>query len=92
MFQKEPWAPAHITDFTPGTDVLDLRALFTAAGYKGADPVADHYLSFVSDGAGGTKVLFDPDGAGTAHAWPDYIIDLEKVAPGSVHTSDWLFH
>ena len=92
VFQKEPWAPAHITDFTPGTDVLDLRALFTAAGYKGADPVADHYLSFVSDGAGGTKVLFDPDGAGTAHAWPDYIIDLEKVAPGSVHTSDWLFH
>ncbi|MDB5446591.1 MAG: exsH, partial [Phenylobacterium sp.] len=81
VFAKEPWAPIHITDFKLGTDVLDLSALLKAAGYTGADPVADHYVSLESDGAGGTLIGFDHDGVGASPVWPNRIIDLEHVAP-----------
>jgi Ca2+-binding RTX toxin-like protein len=80
VWSAEPWAPAHVTDFVVGTDRLDLSALLQQAGYTGSDPVADHYLTLESDGAGGTHVLFDPDGAATAHQWPDYIINLDNTA------------
>jgi hypothetical protein len=56
------------------------------------DPIADGYLQFVSDGAGGTKVLFDEDGRSPAHPWPTTITTLDHVAPGAIHASDWLFH
>ena len=35
VFQYLPWNAARVTDFTPHSDVLDLRPLFTAAGYTG---------------------------------------------------------
>ncbi|HEV2531193.1 type I secretion C-terminal target domain-containing protein [Phenylobacterium sp.] len=81
VFSAEPWAIAHITDFQVGTDKLDLSGMFSAAGYTGSDPVADHYIVLGSDGNGGTEVFFDPDGPGSAHQWPDNIIDLEGVSP-----------
>ena len=56
QFDNLPWNNTRITDFTVGSDMLDLRTLFTAANYQGTNPVADGYLSFASDGAGGTKV------------------------------------
>ena len=40
IFLKEPWAPVEITDFTPGTDLVDLRGVFAAVGYAGSDPIA----------------------------------------------------
>jgi beta-glucanase (GH16 family) len=80
VFGKEPWAPVHITDFKVGTDALDLSALFKTAGYKGADPVADHYVFLESDGNGGTLIRFDHDGTGANPVWPNTIIDLEHVA------------
>ncbi|THD82658.1 MAG: type I secretion C-terminal target domain-containing protein, partial [Phenylobacterium sp.] len=92
VFATEPWAPVQITDFTPGVDKIDVSGMLRAAGYTGSDPFADHYLSLASDGNGGTEVLFDPDGAGTAHPWPDYIIDLQGVAPSSVTANDWITH
>jgi hypothetical protein len=90
VFGQEPWAPATITDFQHGQDVLDLRGVFAGTGYAGADPVANHYLAFIADGTGGSKVLFDPDGAGTAHPWPDYVIDLQHVSPASMTSADWI--
>jgi Ca2+-binding RTX toxin-like protein len=81
VFGKEPWAPIHITDFQPGTDVLDLSVLFKIAGYTGSDPIADHYIYLESDGADGTMVRFDHDGAGANPVWPNTIIDLEHVSP-----------
>ena len=78
-FPSEPWSPERITDFTVGVDKLDLSALLKKVGYSGTDPVADHYVSFLSDGAGGTKVLFDDDGSGTNPQWPNYIIQLDNV-------------
>jgi Ca2+-binding RTX toxin-like protein len=63
-FPSEPWAPIFITDFAPGQDKLDLSHLLDAAGYAGTAPIADRYLSFASDGASGTVLLFDHDAGG----------------------------
>ena len=92
VFGDVPWAPAQITDFTPGQDVLDLRGVFAHSNYTGADPVGDHYLSFISDGQGGTTVLFDPDGPGTAQQWGLNIIHLQHVDPKTITSADWIIH
>jgi hypothetical protein len=92
VWNDVPWNAGHVTDFTPGTDVLDLRTLFTHGGYAGSDPVADRWLSFVSDGAGGTKVLMDIDGPGGSSPYQYVITTLDHVAPSQIHANDWLFH
>ncbi|MCR5880718.1 type I secretion C-terminal target domain-containing protein [Phenylobacterium sp. J367] len=92
VFDKLPWNAGHVADFQLGQDVLDLRPLFAAAGYQGTDPLADGYLTFESDGNGGTRVLFDPDGPGAANPWPFQITTLDGVAPSSLSGSDWLAH
>lgn len=87
-FGHLPWSAGHITDFTSGTDVLDLRGLFAAIGYHGADPVADGTLRFVSNGAGDTSVIFKDPGS----PWPTLVTTLDHVDPANVHSGDWLFH
>jgi Ca2+-binding RTX toxin-like protein len=89
VFQYLPWNAGHITDFTPGTDKLDLHALFAASGYAGTDPIADGYLQFQSDGQGGTQVRFDPDGPGSGSPWQFLITTLDHVDPSNVHSGDW---
>jgi hypothetical protein len=79
-FAAMPWSAGHITDFQPGVDKLDLSALYTS-GYTGTDPVADGYVTFVSDGLGGTKVMLDPDGTNPAQPWPFTIVTLDGVSP-----------
>ena len=95
-FGKEPWAPIHITDFHLGEEVLDLPALLKASGYTGADPVAGHYVSIESDGAGGTLIGFDRDGPGASPMWPNRIIDLEHVSPAGLTWAQlqagWISH
>ena len=93
QFDNLPWNNARITDFQVGTDMLDLRKLFTAANYQGTNPVADGYLSFQSDGAGGTKVYFDSDGTGSANPWPFLITTIDNVQPSGLHMqTEWFFH
>jgi Ca2+-binding RTX toxin-like protein len=90
-FHDLPWRATTITDFTPGHDVLDLRPLFSASGYAGSDPLADHRLEFRDDGQGGTAVYFDPDGPNTGE-WPFFVATLTGVTPGQIGSGDWLFH
>ena len=91
VFQYLPWNGGHITDFASGSDVLDLRPLFSASHYAGTNPIGDGYLRFESDGAGGTKIMFDPDGAATGNPWAFTIVTLDHVQPSGVHTGDWLY-
>ena len=83
-----PWSAGHITDFTPGSDMLDLRGLFAAIGYHGTDLVADGTLSFVSDGAGDTRVVVKT----ASSPWPTLVTTLDHVDPTALHSGDWLFH
>jgi hypothetical protein len=85
-----PWRAGRVTDFTPGSDKLDLRLLFRATGYTGADPVAEGRLEFRDDGAGGAAVYFDRDLTGGGD-WPFLITTLERVRPDQIGAGDWLF-
>jgi Ca2+-binding RTX toxin-like protein len=90
VFEDLPWNAGHVRDFTRGDDVLDLRPLFADAGYTGQDPIADGYLRFEADGAGGARVMFDPDGAQTGNPWAFHVTTLDGVAPASLTPGDWL--
>jgi serralysin len=90
VFSDAPWAPAQITDFTHGQDVLDLRGVFAHSNYSGNDPVPDHYLSFIADGQGGATVLFDADGPATGQVWGLNIIHLQHVDPTTITSADWV--
>jgi hypothetical protein len=69
--------------------VLDLRALFSAAGYSGQNPRADGYLEFRAAGPD-TDVYFDADGA--RQGWPSLVTRLQGVSPGDLEPGDWIFH
>ena len=92
QFNNLPWNNSRITDFTVGTDKLDLRGLFSAANYHGTNPVADGYLSFVSDGAGGTKVCSIRTVPGLPIPGSSWSRRSTGVAPSSLHMQpDWFF-
>lgn len=90
VFEDLPWNAGHVRDFAPGADVLDLRALFADSGYAGTDPIAEGYLRFEDDGAGGARVMFDADGAGSASPWAFHITTLDGVTAASLSSEDWL--
>ncbi|MDB5455311.1 MAG: hypothetical protein JWP92_896 [Caulobacter sp.] len=92
VFDKLPWNAGHVTDFTAGVDKVDLSALITASGYTGADPIADGYLRLDSDGAGGTRVLYDTDGPASGNTIQFLITTLDHVAPSSLSAGDWILH
>jgi Ca2+-binding RTX toxin-like protein len=60
VFSALPSKAGHVTDFSVGTDMLDLRGIFSTAGYTGSDPIADHHLVLTANSSGGTSVYFDP--------------------------------
>ena len=91
VFSQVFRGPSDITDFTHGQDVIDMRGLLASLHYTGTDAIADHYISFQSDGAGGTKVFLDADGSGKADS-PTYVLHLDHVAPTTLTASDFLFH
>jgi hypothetical protein len=67
-----------IADFDPdGSDMLDVSGLLVAAGYAGADPVADGTISAAQRG-NDTLILFDPDGSAGPQA-PVAILELAQV-------------
>lgn len=87
-FKAMPWNAGRITDFQPGTDRLDVSALY-AHGYRGGDPVGDGYIRFVADGAGGTKVMLDVDGPAGGSTISYHVVTLQGVSPNGL-TADQL--
>jgi len=73
-------APDTITDFTVGHDVIDMHLLMTSIGYAGSDPVADHWLTLVSDSNGGTKFVVDPHNGQT----PTVVVDVLGISPSAL--------
>jgi serralysin len=88
-FNALPWNAGHVTDFNTTADHLDLTGIFSTIGYTGTNPVADGYLSFVSDGAGDTQVIVNPHSA--ASPWPTLITTLDHVSPTSITAQDYVF-
>ncbi|MGH6965285.1 MAG: calcium-binding protein, partial [Phenylobacterium sp.] len=82
---KLPWVAHQITDFTPGTDKLDVRALLRPGGdLAGLPTPLDGYFSFVSDGHDGAVIWSNANiGAELFH--------LDHVAPTQLSMSDWIF-
>jgi beta-glucanase (GH16 family) len=91
VFPVLPWNAGHITNFNPGIDTLYLSHLFAAGHYTGSNPIADGWLSFVTDGSGGTDVYFDPGGK-TGNSIPILITILDHVSPQSITATDWIYH
>jgi len=89
VFNVTPWNAGHITDFNVAADKLDLTGIFQTIGYTGTNPVADGYLSFVSDGVGNTLVYVNPHSA--SQAWPSLITTLNGISPASISSSDYIF-
>ena len=83
-----PWNAGHITDFNVAADKLDLTGIFNSIGYTGTNPVADGYLSFVSDGAGDTQVFVNAHSA--SNPWATLITTLDHVSPASITSSDYV--
>ena len=71
-------------------DMLDLRAVVAATGYKGSDAIADHVLAIVQVGADAVLSI-DPDGSGGQAAHK--VVTLEHVTASSLHAGhDFLWH
>jgi Ca2+-binding RTX toxin-like protein len=92
VFHQLPWNAGHITDFTHGTDKIDVSALLSSVGYSGSTPFADGYLKLLDDGNGNTWLYFDRDGHGTADQWGTFVTTLDHVAPGALTLSDFIIH
>jgi serralysin len=87
-FEQTGRSGDRITDFMPGEDVIDLRALFGL--YKGSDPVADGWLRLQAAN-GGTLISFDPDGS-TGPSAALQVVTLTGIAPNQlVMQGDWVF-
>src|SRR4029077_5380926 len=89
VYNYLPWNAGAVSDFNTATDVLNLKGIFTGIGYHGSNPVADGYLTFAADGHGDTQVLVNAHDP--ADPWPTLITTLDHVAPGAIHSGDYLF-
>jgi Ca2+-binding RTX toxin-like protein len=89
VFNSLPTAAGHITDFTAGADCLDLRGIFASIGYHGSDPIADHYLSFTDNGAGGVALYVDKDGTGAAAATLVTTLDNLSSSTLKINVNVW---
>ncbi|MEQ1660979.1 MAG: type I secretion C-terminal target domain-containing protein, partial [Hylemonella sp.] len=72
-----------ITDFVPGKDKLDLRALLASVGWNGSDPVAEGWVRLAPNRTGSTSVQVSPNGPGVNSDFR-VLATLEGVLVGSM--------
>lgn len=69
-----------ITDFTVGSDKIDLTDVLSSLGYTGTDAIADGYVQFASRGQN-TSINIYPDGfEGSAKARNFIVVEGVDVA------------
>ncbi|MDB5460832.1 MAG: hypothetical protein JWO72_2573, partial [Caulobacteraceae bacterium] len=83
VFKETPWAGSHITDFTAGSDVIDLTGLLATSGYSGSNPVADGFLKFDSDAGGNARIWANLDHVSPGAGWW-VVATLDNVSAGSL--------
>jgi predicted extracellular nuclease len=71
-----------VTDFAPGTDRIDLRALLAGVGYAGTDAVAEGVVRFRAV-PGGSSVQIDTDGPAAGAAFRA-LLTLRGVSPAQL--------
>jgi Ca2+-binding RTX toxin-like protein len=81
-FGSTPWVGAHITDFNPAKDVVDLSGLLAQSNYHGSDPVGDGYIKITADAAGNAQVWSDLDQVAHAGWW--LVVTLDGVATSGI--------
>lgn len=82
VYQSLADAGDTITDFAPGIDRLDLRALLASIGVAPGTAIANGVLRFAASGAH-TLVLVDPDGSAGRGA-ARTLVTLQNVAPAAL--------
>jgi Ca2+-binding RTX toxin-like protein len=83
VFNETPWSGAHITDFTPGVDTIDLSGLLQREGYSGSNPAADGYVK-VQDAAGSAQVWSNLDLVSPGAGWW-LVATLDNLSSASLH-------
>jgi len=68
---------ATITDFTPGSDVISLRAVLQGLGISAANPIAQGYVTCTASGAD-ALINVDPDASGPAAARPLLLLKAQS--------------
>ncbi|BCL34749.1 M10 family metallopeptidase C-terminal domain-containing protein [Nostoc sp. MS1] len=76
-----------ITDFTVGSDKIDLTGALYSLGYTGTDAIADGYVQFGSRGQQNSVVKIDPDGFNGSAKARDFIV-VENVDVASLSNPD----
>ena len=71
-----------LTDFVPGSDRIDLRALLAAYGYAGSDAVAEGFVRFDAVAAN-TSLQVDIDGPGGSAVFRP-LLTLRGVSPAQL--------
>jgi len=82
VYQSMRDAGDRITDFSPGTDRIDLSALLASMGYTGSNAIGDGVVKLLNTAAG-LSVLIDTDGnAGPATGRP--LLTLTGVSAAQI--------
>jgi beta-glucanase (GH16 family) len=88
VFTQPTSQNSHVTDFTVGQDMVDLRPLMQAINYAGSDPLADHTVQLIAGGSGYATITLDRHDGQGAHA----VVTLDHVAPTALTAgADWVF-
>jgi len=80
---------ATITDFTPGTDLINLRAVMSAAGITAANPLATGQVSCLRSGVNDALISMDADTTGPLPRRP--LLLLKNVGCASLSASSFQF-